>query len=147
VSFIYFLSSLLHYPGIGWCLVSAVLVLSPNAKEALPVALTRIAANLVGSASIFLCLLGGLSLVVTLSVAYGLAITACYLLHLMTASRTALVAVTIIMLHPTAPHAWDNALERVSSVVTGCIVALVTTLAFHRRLSEPRNNAPGEHAT
>ena len=55
----------------------------------------------------------------------------------MNASRTALVAVTIIMLHPTEAHVWDNALERVVSVVAGCIVALVITLAFHRRLSEP----------
>ena len=44
-SVIYVLSYLFHYPGIGWCLVSAVLVLSPNAEEALPVALTRIAAT------------------------------------------------------------------------------------------------------
>ena len=145
VSFIYFLSYLLHYPDIGWCLISVVLVLSPNAKEALPVALTRIAANLVGSAAIFLCLLGGLPTVVTLSLAYGLAITACFLFHLMNASRTALVAVTIIMLHPTEAHAWDNALERVLSVVTGCIVALVITLAFHRRLSEPKHDAPSDH--
>ena len=57
-SVIYVLSYLLHYPGIGWCLVSAVLVLSPNAEEALPVALTRIAATLVGSAAICLCFLG-----------------------------------------------------------------------------------------
>jgi uncharacterized membrane protein YccC len=146
VSLIYFLSYLLHYPDIGWCLVSAVLVLSPNAKEALPLALTRIAANLVGSASILLCLLGGLPSVVTLSLAYCLAITACSLLHLMNASRTALAAVTIIMLHPTEAHLWDNSLERVLSVVTGCIVALVITLAFHRRLSEPSNDAPGDHA-
>jgi hypothetical protein len=146
VSFISCLSSLLRYPDLGWCLVSAVLVLSPDAKEALPVALTRIAANLVGSAAIFLCLLAGLPTVVTLSLAYGLAIAACFLFHLMNASRTALVAVTIIMLHPSEAHVWDNALERVLSVVTGCIVALVITLAFHRRWSEPSNDAPGDHA-
>jgi uncharacterized membrane protein YccC len=58
VSLIYLLSYLFHYPDVGWCLISAVLVLSPNAKEALPLALTRIATNLVGSASILLCLLG-----------------------------------------------------------------------------------------
>jgi uncharacterized membrane protein YccC len=145
VSVISFLSSLLHYPDLGWCLISVVLVLSPNAEDALPVALTRIAATLVGSAAIFLCLLAGLPTVVTLSLAYGLAITACFLCHLMHASRTALVAVTIIMLHPTAAHVWDNALERVLSVVTGCIVALVITLAFHRRWSEPKNDAPREH--
>jgi uncharacterized membrane protein YccC len=146
VSLIYFLSSLFHYSDIGWCLISAVLVLSPNAKEALPVALTRIAANLVGSASILLCLLGGLPNVVTLSLAYCLAITAYFLFHLMNASRTALAAVTIIMLHPTEAHLWDNSLERVLSVVTGCIGALIITLAFHRQLSEPRTDAPGDHA-
>ena len=145
VSFIACVAYLFHYPVIGWCLVSAIMVLSPNATEALPVARTRIAANLVGSAAIFLCLLGGLPTVVTLSFAYGLAITACFLFHLMHASRTALVAVTIIRLHPTEAHVWDNALERVSSVVIGCIVALVITLAFHRRLSEPKNDAPREH--
>lgn len=64
----------------------------------------------------------------------------------MNASRTALVAVTIIMLHPTEAHSWDNALERVLFVVTGCLVALVITLAFHRRLSAPRNAAPSDHA-
>jgi uncharacterized membrane protein YccC len=117
-----------------------------NAKDALPFALTRIAANLVGSAAIVLCLLGGLPSVVTLALAYGLAITACSLLHLMNASRTALAAVTIILLHPTEAHLWDNALERVLSVVAGCIVALVVTLAFHRRWSEPSKDAPGDHA-
>jgi uncharacterized membrane protein YccC len=147
VSFIYVLSYLFHYPDIGWCLVSAVMVLSPNAQEALPVARTRIAANLVGSTAILLCLLGGLPSVVTLSLAYSLAITACSLLQLMNASRTQLVAVTIIMLHPTEAYVWDNALERVLSVVAGCVVALVITLAFHRRLSEPRHDAPGDHAT
>lgn len=69
VGFIYFLSSLLHDPEIGWCLVSSVLVLSPNAKEALPVARARIEATLVGSAATFLCLLAGLPTVVTLSLA------------------------------------------------------------------------------
>ena len=38
VSFIYVLSYLFDYPDIGWCLLSAVMVLSPNAQEALPVA-------------------------------------------------------------------------------------------------------------
>ncbi len=78
VGMIYFFSYLFHYPYIGWCLISAVLVLSPDAKEALPLAFTRIAANLVGGASTLLCLLGGLPNIVTISLAYCLAITACY---------------------------------------------------------------------
>jgi len=146
VGMIYFFSYLFHYPYIGWCLISAVLVLSPDAKEALPLAFTRIAANLVGGASTLLCLLGGLPNIVTISLAYCLAITACYGFNLMNASRTALAAVTIITLTPADAHLWGNSLERVLSVVAGCIVGLVITLVFHRRLSEGKSDVSSDHA-
>ena len=133
---IFYFSDLFHYSDIIWCLISAVLVLSPNDKEALPLALTRIAANFVGSAAILLCLLfGGLPHIVTISLAYCLAISACYLFNLMTASRSALAATTIIMLAPAnEAHIWDKPLERVVSVAAGCVVGLVVTLIIHRRI-------------
>jgi uncharacterized membrane protein YccC len=142
---IYFLSYLFHYPDITWCLISAVLVLSPDAKEALPFALTRIAANLVGGVSTLLCLLGGLPHIVTISFAYCLTITVCFLFRIMNASRTALAAVTIITLAPsTEAHLWDKALERVLSVAAGCLVGLVITLTIHRRFSGAGNVAPSD---
>lgn len=79
---IFYFSHPFHYSDIIWCLISAILVLSPNAKEALPLALTRIAANFIGSASILLCLVfGELPHIVTLSLAYCLAISVCYLFN------------------------------------------------------------------
>lgn len=147
VSLIFFFSDLIHYSDIIWCLISAILVLSPNAREALPLAITRIAANLVGSASILLCLMiGGLPHIVTISIAYCIAITACFFLNLMTASRSALAAVTIIMLAPaTEIHLWDKPLERVLSVIAGCLVGLIITVVIHRRFSVSENVASSDH--
>jgi uncharacterized membrane protein YccC len=51
----------------------------------------------------------------------------------MNGNRSALTAVTIIMLHPSETHLWNSLLERASSVSVGCIVALLITLVFHRR--------------
>jgi uncharacterized membrane protein YccC len=143
---IYFLSYIFHYPDITWCLISAVLVLSPDAKEALPFAQTRIAANLVGGASTLFCMLGGFPQFVTIFLAYCLTITTCFLFRIMNASRTALAAATIITLAPsTEAHLWDKALERVLSVAAGCLVGLVITLTIHRRFSGPGKVAPSEH--
>jgi hypothetical protein len=64
----------------------------------------------------------------------------------MNASRTALAAVTIITLTPADAHLWGNSLERVLSVVAGCIVGLVITLVFHRRLSEGKSDVFSDHA-
>jgi uncharacterized membrane protein YgaE (UPF0421/DUF939 family) len=147
-STIYFLSDLFHYSESVWSLISALLVLSPDDKEALPLAITRIQANLVGSGSVLLCLLlSGLPHIVTISLAYTLAITACFLLNLMTASRSALAAVTIIVLAPgTEAHLWEKPLERVLSVISGCVVGLVITLLIHRRFPGSKAADPGDHA-
>ena len=148
VGTIYFFSDRFDYSDIIWSLISAILVLSPDAREALPLAITRIKANLVGSGSVLLCLLlSGLPRVVTISLAYTLAITVCFLLNLMTASRSALAAVTIIVMAPaTEAHLWDKPLERVLSVTAGCLVGLVITLVIHRRFSGPKNADFGDHA-
>jgi uncharacterized membrane protein YgaE (UPF0421/DUF939 family) len=147
-SLIYFFSNLFNYSDIIWSLISAILVLSPDAKEALPLAMTRIQANLVGSGSVLLCLLlSGVPHLVTISLSYALAITVCFMLNLMTASRSALAAVTIIVLAPaTEAHLWDKPLERVVSVTAGCLVGLVITLIIHRRFSGPKNADFGDHA-
>ncbi|MBJ6725518.1 FUSC family protein [Geomesophilobacter sediminis] len=123
-----------HYTDVIWCLISAVLVLSPNANEAVPLAESRIEANIVGSVCILLCLLArGLPPLLIVGMAYVLAIAVCFLLDLMPVSRSALVAVTIIGFAPTADqHLWNKPLERVLSVTSGCLVGLLITVVFHR---------------
>ncbi|BCU79367.1 FUSC family protein [Luteolibacter sp. LG18] len=132
---VFLLSRLLDYPDIGWCLISVMLVLSPDHKDSVPFALNRIGANLVGVACSLIPLLFGGPGILTFCAAYALAILLCDRLKLMASCRTALAAVTIIMLqHDAQVHLWDNVTKRLLSVLAGCVLALLITLAFHRNL-------------
>jgi len=135
---IFSLSAYFHYHNISWCLVSAMLVLSSDSKEAVPYALNRTAANLVGAVCSILCLCFGTTSFVTLCLAYALAIVVCALCRLTTTTRTALAAVTIIMLQPsTEVLFWESALLRFASVTVGCVISLAVTLLFDRDFWHP----------
>lgn len=126
----------LHYSNISWCIISVLLVLTPDSKEARPLAVTRIKANLIAAATCLLCLLVQPAGYLMVSVAFVLTIGLCYLFRIMAGSRSALAAVVIIMLHsPDSAHAefWLTSLERMVSVLVGCLLALGITFAFHRR--------------
>ena len=133
---VFLLSPVIPGLNLSSCLISVVLVLSPDAEQTLAFVLSRIAANLVGGVSSLLCSLLGTPDVVTVSLAYALTITMCSLCRLMGSSRSALAAVTIILLHPSETRLWNSLLERASSVGVGCLIALLITLVFHRRLSQ-----------
>ncbi|HEY2759838.1 MAG TPA: aromatic acid exporter family protein [Pirellulales bacterium] len=117
-----------------WPLVSAILVLSPDNQEALPLATARIKANVMASVVALVCLLPGPANLVTINIALALTIGLCSLFRLMDGSRSALAAVIIIMLHEPGKHLWDAAAERAGTVIAGCVLGLLITLAFHRRL-------------
>ncbi|MFX8362502.1 FUSC family protein, partial [Acinetobacter baumannii] len=51
------LSWLLNYTEFAWCLISVILVLSPDGKDSVSLAFNRIKANLVGAGVGLLCLL------------------------------------------------------------------------------------------
>ena len=134
-----------RYHDIGWCLVSVLLVLSPDSREAVPLALTRIKANCVAAGISALCLwllpagylVIGLALVSTIGL--------CYLGRLMSGCRSALAATVIILLHdPVLSRAavWQAAWQRLASVVVGCGLALLITLALHRSYRKLRPAGP-----
>jgi uncharacterized membrane protein YccC len=129
------LARLLQYKEIIWPLVSAILVLTPDSQEAVPLAAVRIGANLIASATSLLFMLFGTANIVTLSLALSITILLCWLCRLIAGSRSALAAVVIIMLHEPGAHLWDAAAERAASVIIGCILGLIITFAFHRRLT------------
>ena len=129
---VYGLASWLHYADFGWCLVSVMLVLSPDEREAIPFAFTRIRANLIGGALGFLCLLLGPVQPLTLSLAFILTILLCHIARLMTGVRSALAAAIIIMLHGPDGNSWHTLRDRLLSVVVGCAIGLLVTFIFHR---------------
>ena len=139
---VFILSSLFHYLDIGWCLISVILVLSPEGKDSVNLALTRIKANIAGASVGILCLLIAPMNMWTLSIAVALTISLCYALKLDAGARSALAATIIIMLHAEGNHIWDTALERVIAVLSGCLLGLAVTFGFHfhRGVNEKSNN-------
>lgn len=129
----FLLAQLFHYNDYIWCLISIILVLSPDAKDALPQASNRIKANLVGAAAGLLLLLFHLSPVLTVTGSVIITVIACFFLNLEVATRSALAATIIVTIHEPSKHVWDAALERVIAVVAGCLLGLIITFLFHSR--------------
>lgn len=128
---VFFISSLIQYTDFGWCLISVILVLSPDGKDSVALAFTRIKANVVGAGVGIICLLISPTNIWILCVAVSLVISLCYLFKLDAGARSALAATIIIMLHEEGRHVWDTALERVIAVLAGCLLGLVITFIFH----------------
>jgi uncharacterized membrane protein YgaE (UPF0421/DUF939 family) len=128
---VFILSHLLNYSDIGWCLISVILVLSPDGKEAVAFAVMRIKANILGAVVGLACLLISPASMWTLSIALSVTLSLCYFFKFDTAVRAALAATIIIMLHEEGKHLWDTATERVIAVLAGCILGLAITYVFH----------------
>jgi uncharacterized membrane protein YgaE (UPF0421/DUF939 family) len=141
---VFILSRLFNYSDIGWCLISVELVLSPDSLEAVPLALTRMKANLSGGFASLLCLLLGPPEFYMIIVALALTIMLCSSFKLMAGSRSALAAVIIIMLHRGEPNysMWGTVIERVLSVVIGCSLGVLITYAFHGRTTKAPDVLP-----
>lgn len=123
-----YLGTWVDYP---WCMISVVLVLSPEGKDAMELSLTRIKANLVGAVTGILILF--LLVPVPWSIACGAVISLffCDRLGLNNGARSTLAAMIIILLHGEGTHLWDAALSRVLAVVTGSAIGLGITFVFH----------------
>lgn len=119
------------WPAVGsWSLISIVLVLSPERKHAKQLAIDRIKANLIGaSVGLILFYIRPMNLLM-MSLGVALAIIICELLSLQAVTRSAAVAVLIILLHERGKYFWDVALERAGGVVSGCLIAMLITFVF-----------------
>jgi uncharacterized membrane protein YgaE (UPF0421/DUF939 family) len=134
---VFSLSEISGYTDISWCIISVMLVLTPDNNEALPLAVTRIKANLIGGAVSTLCLVIAPTNAISISAAIVITIICCYFLKLMSGSRAAIAAVIIIMMHGlqfSEPEFWKTTLERVVAVIAGCAIGLLVTLLFHQRI-------------
>ena len=141
VVIVYALSWITQYNDKIWCLISVMLVLSPDGNDAVPLAVNRMKANAVGAAigMLVLCVYNNTDVYAMIA---GIALTAlaCTLLKLEVATRTALAATIIILTHEAGRHIWDTALERLVAVMVGCVLGLVITYIFHSRfLTRPVN--------
>ena len=121
----------LHHSFGAWCLFSIILVISPDRKDGLTLALNRIKANAIG-ASIGLILFWIHSInIFTISIGIVATLIVCQFLKLEAVNRTAMIAVLIITTHEPGQHFWDVALERAGGVISGCLIAVGLTYIFH----------------
>jgi len=123
---------------LSWIIISMLLVLSPDNKEAIPLAIIRVKANLIASVSSILLLAVCPIPLIAICVAICITIVGCHMFKLMDGSRAALAAVIIISMHAPGQHLWTTAFERMLSVVLGCAFAMVLSFVFHREI-------PGKH--
>lgn len=130
VIIVYLLSYYFKYTDFIWCLISVILVTSPEGNDAIQLVVSRIKANLVGVGAGVLMLWIHLPLLMTLCGAVLITIAICYGLGLLNPMRTALAAAIIVTLHDGAVF-WNTAVERIVSVLAGCLIALLITLFFH----------------
>lgn len=118
-----------------WSLISVVLVLSPEGKDALDLVLTRIKANFVGAGTGLLILLLQLPSPWNLAAGAAISLFLCDRLKLNAGARSTLAAMIIILLHQegtmAGSHLWDSALSRIVAVVSGCMLGLFITYVFH----------------
>jgi len=128
----YLASVLVHWLDFAWCLISAVLVLSPEGNDAMPLAMMRIKANLVGAFSGLLILLTGLPKPYNMGLGAIVSLFLCDFFKLNAGAKSALAAMIIVLMHPEGAHVWDASLGRISSVIFGCLLGLVVTVIFHK---------------
>lgn len=124
---VYF-SPWIDYP---WSLISVVLVLSPEGKDALELSITRIKANVVGACTGLIILFLHVPAPWNIAAGAALSLLACDRFKLNEGARSTLAAMIIILLHEEGTHVWDSALSRVSAVLVGCILGLLITYGFH----------------
>jgi len=141
---VFSISSLIHYKNVAWSLISVLLVLSPEGKDAISLALSRIKANIIGAAAGLASLLIAIPNMWTISLAIAVTIFICHLLNLDAAVRSALAASVIIMLHPEGSHLWSTAIERLIAVFSGCVLGLVITFIFHLPYRSSASNVKPE---
>jgi uncharacterized membrane protein YgaE (UPF0421/DUF939 family) len=143
---VFMLSLFFNYKDTTWCLISVLLVLSPDGKDSFQLSLTRIKANVAGVSAGLLCLLISPANMWTLSLAIFITLSICYLFKLDAGIRSALAATIIVMLHEEGSYLWVTALERVISVFVGCILGLLITFVFYFRIHTGEKKDNGEEA-
>ena len=128
----------------GWVVISTFLVLSPEGKDAVDLALIRIKANFVGAGTGLILLAFNLPMLLAICIGSAVSLILCDLLKLSLGAKSTLAAVVIVLINYDQNSFWNTPIHRVSSVIVGCILALIITYLFHSIL---KVETPSEEAT
>ena len=128
VAFCYGMRLLIPNRETLWSIVSVVLVLAPDDKDAIKLAFDRMKANWTGALIGWLAALTGWPGLVALPLAVPLAILVCLWLRLGTATRSALAGLVIVYVRDPGMAAGAAAFDRAFFVMLGCLVGLLITI-------------------
>lgn len=112
-----------------WCLLSIILVISPESKDALRLSTERFKSNLIGSFVGLICLqFKEIGLWVLL---FGILLTIiiCFLFKVMNMARVALVALIIVLIQPHVIQTELAPLFRFGAVAAGCFIGLFVVIS------------------
>ncbi len=124
-----------------WTLLSIILVISPEAKDSLKLALDRFKSNLIGSGIGLICFFIEGPRVWVILFGIILAILVCHWLNLLSVARSAIVAMIIVLIFENELVTWTGALERFFSVTLGCLIGLGITRSTSFLLNYLRKHA------
>ena len=111
-----------------WTLLSIILVISPEAKDAKRLSIERFKSNLIGSILGLLCFIIYEPNVYLMLFGIVLTVVVCYYFQLMNVARTAMVAFIIVTISEQTQLTWLAAVYRFTSVTIGCFVGLSITI-------------------
>lgn len=135
---------LLLYPRhrLLWAMSSIALVLSPKSAESKSLLVDRIKANILGGLIGFSIMIVHEPTILLFCLGTVLTILLSRLLKIYRTVRSALVPLVIVMIPAYQEARTIVALERISCVVIGCLIALLTTLLFDYILLNISTPAP-----
>lgn len=120
--------SLPDYEGY-WTLLSILLVITPEDKDAKRLSIERMKANLIGSSVALILFLIHKPNLLLILIGVMAIIVVCYGLNLLNVARTAMATLIIVLIYEQATTSWLGAVERLVCVVTGCLIGLGITLS------------------
>lgn len=112
-----------------WTLLSILLVLTPEDKDARRLSIERMKANLIGSSVALVLFLIHKPNLLTILIGVMAIIVICYGLSLLNVARTAMATLIIVLIYEQETTSWLGAVERLVCVVTGCLIGLGITLS------------------
>lgn len=111
-----------------WTLLSIMLVISPEGKDSPRLTAERVKANLVGAFSGIVVMFIPSSVFLKTMTGIVVATVLCYIFKLLNVSRTAIVALIIILIER-PDDSFKASIERFISVLLGCVIGLLVVIA------------------
>lgn len=129
---------------LHWSIISVLLVLAPDRQDSLTLSVMRMKANIVGGLMGLFVFVVPFPQIIALLSGVFLTILACKLLLAESSTRSAMAALIIVSLMEGDAGGWLVALDRMLSVLIGCVVALALTVMFDAVDKKSTTSAKGE---